>query len=388
MEIVIDYWFTIEPYVFVGITNQSVLLYNTLDGVTIESDKIEVIELLREMLQEENCGVVLLTNERYKQKNVNCFICELREKYMGDVIDVALSKGKPVQLLPYFNFPNKHELYKKHNFSPLKNVLENLSEISIHVDATTNVTRLIPFLQSIPGSPTFNILGDIRDVTNYSEILFYFNQHPSPKNMLCSYKNVIALQPAFGNNFSYRISVNFPMDIQQWNHSRQILLNQTLPVEYIFDVSSDEDIQQVEQLVEQFRIEKYQLNPVYTGENIRFFEENVFLNREDILSTSMTIKDFFTRQAINIYDFGKINIIPNGDVYANLNHPALGNICTDNIYEIIHKEKEEGISWFRIRNQAPCNDCVYQWLCPPPSNYEIAIGRPNLCHVNSCCDLQ
>jgi pseudo-rSAM protein len=95
----------------------------------------------------------------------------------------------------------------------------------------------------------------------------------------------------------------------------------------------------------------------------------------------MAIKDFFTRQAMNIYDFGKINILPNGDAYANLNHPTLGNIYTESIYEIVHKEVEEGTSWFRIRNQVPCNGCVYQWLCPPPSNYEIAIGRPNLCHV-------
>ena len=95
----------------------------------------------------------------------------------------------------------------------------------------------------------------------------------------------------------------------------------------------------------------------------------------------MTIKDFFTRQAMNIYDVGKINIMPNGDVYANVNHPVLGNIYTDSIYDIVHKEVEEGLSWFRIRNHAPCNDCVYQWLCPPPSNHEIAIGRPNLCHV-------
>jgi hypothetical protein len=60
----------------------------------------------------------------------------------------------------------------------------------------------------------------------------------------------------------------------------------------------------------------------------------------------------------------------------------LGNIYTDNIYEIVSKEIEEGKSWFRIRSHAPCNDCVYQWLCPPPSNYEIAIGRPNLCFIN------
>jgi pseudo-rSAM protein len=381
MKTAVDYWFTIEPYVFVGITEKCVLLYNTLDGVTIESDKAEVIELLREMLQTENCGVVLLTNERYKQKEVNGFIRELREKYMGDIIDVSLSKGKPVQLLPYFNFPDKQEIYKKHNFSPLKNVLENLSEISIHIDSTTNITKLIPFLQSIPGSPTFNIIGNIKEVPNNSEILSFFNQHPSPKNILCSYKNVVALQPAFENNFSYRISVRFPIDMDEWNQSRQVLLNQTLPVETIFDVTSDDDCLQAEQLIEQCKIEKYRLNPVYTGNNIRFFEENVFLSKEDILSTPMTIKDFFTRQAMNIYDFGKINIMPTGDAYANLNHPALGNIYTDNIYEIVNKEVEEGKSWFRIRNQAPCTDCVYQWLCPPPSNYEIAIGRPNLCHV-------
>jgi len=73
--------------------------------------------------------------------------------------------------------------------------------------------------------------------------------------------------------------------------------------------------------------------------------------------------------------------MPNGDAYANIHYTALGNIYTDNISEIIHNELEKGKSWFCIRNQAPCNNCIYQWLCPSPSDYEIAIGRPNLCHV-------
>jgi pseudo-rSAM protein len=378
-----DFWFTIEPYVYVGTTDKCALLYNTLDGVTIESDKVEVIELLQETLQKENCGVILLTNERYEQNNINSFIKDVRKKYMGDIIDVTLSKSKPVQLLPFFNFFETHEIYKKHNFSSVKNVLENLSEISIYVDATTNTSKLIPFLQSISGSQTFNMTGNMREVPEYRELLSHLDQHSSPKNILCSYKNVIALQPAFENNFSYQISVDFPLDMQQWNNSMQILRHQTLPVDYVFDVLSDEDSLQAEQLVKQFQIENYRLNPVYTGDNIRFFKENVFLTKEDILSTPMTIKDFFTRQAMNIYDFGKINIMPNGDTYANLNHPVLGNIYVQNIYEIVEKEVEEGKSWFRIRNQAPCNDCVYQWLCPPPSNYEIAIGRSNLCHVKT-----
>ncbi|MDL2265267.1 TIGR04150 pseudo-rSAM protein [Parabacteroides sp. OttesenSCG-928-G07] len=381
MKTVIDYWFAIEPYVFVGITSKFVLLYNTLDGVTIESDKSGVIELLQETLQKENCGVVLLTNERYQQKEIKDFIRELRCNYMGDIIDVTLSKGKPVQLLPFFNFPNEREIYKKHNFSSLKNVLKNLSEISIHVDIVTNVAALTIFLQSISGSPIFNVVGDIGKVPNCRELLSYLDQHLSPKIILCSYKDVIALQPTFWNNFSYRISVQFPLDKKLWDKSIQLLFNQTLPVEYVFEVSSEENCLQAEQLVEQFGIEKYQLKPVYTGENIGFFEENVFLTREDILSTPMSIKDFFSRQAMNIYDFGKINVMSNGDVYANLNYPVLGNIYTENIYEIVQREVDTGKSWFRIRNQAPCTDCVYQWLCPPPSDYEIAIGRPNLCHV-------
>ena len=197
----IDYWFTIEPYVFVGITNECAVLYNTLDGVTLESDEIEVIKLLKETLNEGNCGVALLTNERYKLKEVKDFISEFREKYMGDAIEISLSKGKPVQLLPFYNFSGKHEIYKKHNFSLSKNELANLSKISIHINYTTNVVELISFLNSIPGTPSFNIVGNILEAERYDKLLSFFDQHPSPKEISCSYLNTIPLQPNFENNF-------------------------------------------------------------------------------------------------------------------------------------------------------------------------------------------
>ena len=119
-----DYWFTIEPYVYINIANKCALLYNTLDRVTIESDKTEVITLMQEILQEENCGVSLLTNERYQQKEINPFVNELREKYMGDIIDVTLSNGKPVQLFPYVNYSHKREI--KYNFHMLEYILDTI----------------------------------------------------------------------------------------------------------------------------------------------------------------------------------------------------------------------------------------------------------------------
>lgn len=381
MKNVSDYWFTIEPYVFVDIKSKHVLLYNTLDGVTIESTNEKIVELLQETLQEENCGVALLTHERYRQEEICCFVDELREKFMGDVINISLSDGKPVQILPFYNYSKEQELYKKNNFSSYKNILEKLFEISLYIDATTNITKLIHFLITLPKNLTFNIVGNMEEVPNYSELFSYLDHCSSPKNLLCSYKNIIPLQPIFAHNFSYQISVSFPINVERWNHAMKVLLSQALPVEFVFEVSSEEDVQLSEQLIEQHQIDKYRLKPNYTGNNIRFFENEVFLSKEDILSTPMTMKDFFARQAMNLYDFGKITILPNGDVYANLNHPSLGNIYVNNIHEILHKEVEEGKSWFRVRNHPPCTDCVYQWICPSPSNYEIAIGRSNLCHV-------
>ena len=381
MKNVSDYWFTIEPYVFVDIKSKHVLLYNTLDGVTIESTNEKIVELLQETLQEENCGVALLTHERYRQEEICCFVDELREKFMGDVINVSLSDGKPVQILPFYNYSKEQELYKKNNFSSYKNIMEKLFEISLYIDATTNITKLIHFLITLPKNLTFNIVGNMEEVPNYSELFSYLDHCSSPKNLLCSYKNIIPLQPIFAHNFSYQISVSFPINVERWNHAMKVLLSQALPVEFVFEVSSEEDVQLSEQLIEQHQIDKYRLKPNYTGNNIRFFENEVFLSKEDILSTPMTMKDFFARQAMNLYDFGKITILPNGDVYANLNHPSLGNIYVNNIHEILHKEVEEGKSWFRVRNHPPCTDCVYQWICPSPSNYEIAIGRSNLCHV-------
>lgn len=376
-----NYWFKIEPYVHISIVNSNVLLYNTFDGSFIESKDIEIVKLLKEMLLKENCGVVLLTAERYNLDNIRKFIMELRAKYMGDIIDIELSKSKPVQIMPFTSLVNTQELFKKQNFPTGKKILEYLSEISIYVDYNTNIMDLNSFLKSLPNISTVNIIGNLKDVANYKELLLVLDQFPSLKKITCNYSNVISLQPEFVNNFSYSILINYPIDISKWNYSRRLLLNQSIPFECIFEVTSMDNYSQINKFIEEFGIEKHQLKPVYTGDNIDFFKENVFLTKDDILSTPLSISDFFINQSMNIFDFGKIAIMSNGDIYANVNYPILGNIHTHSIYEIISKELEEGRSWLRIRNQAPCNTCLYQWFCPSPSNYEIAIGRPNLCHV-------
>ena len=127
MERTNDYWFMIEPYVHINIANGYMLLYNTLDKETIISNNEKVINLLEELLQDENCGVTILKNEQYRQNDIHSFITNLREKYMGDIIDISLSKGKPIQILPHTNFCNKRN--EKYNFIKNANLLHFLNEI-------------------------------------------------------------------------------------------------------------------------------------------------------------------------------------------------------------------------------------------------------------------
>lgn len=249
------------------------------------------------------------------------------------------------------------------------------------MDNRTSINSLILYLQSLPEGIAINIIGDLGKVVDYRNLLSFLNESSFIKNIRTYYTHIIPLQPDFVKEFSYSILVRFPINILQWNHSKKILLNQLLPYQYIFEVSSLDDCRQVGELVKKYDIEQYQLKPIYTGDNLYFFKKTVFLSKKDILSIPMSMNDFYINHSINVFDFGKINIMPDGEIYANINHPVLGNIQTHSIYEIVIKELERGLSWLRIRNQAPCNNCIFQWHCPSPSDYEIELDVPNLCHV-------
>ena len=111
-----------------------------------------------------------------------------------------------------------------------------------------------------------------------------------------------------------------------------------------------------------------------------FIQENIYINESDFETLTLEKRKIFINQTINVFDFGKLYIDQSGNVYANPLMKALGTI-DDNIKALIYKELENGKSWRRIRNSFPCNNCIYQWLCPSPSDLELLIGKNNLCNV-------
>ena len=299
----------IEPYVHINIANGYMLLYNTLDKETIISNNEKVINLLEELLQDENCGVTILKNEQYRQNDIHSFITNLREKYMGDIIDISLSKGKPIQILPHTNFCNKRN--EKYNFIKNANLLHFLNEIIIHLDHILDQDKLIDYLQSMPDNITYSISGDLKHIAKFDKLVDFLNQYNSSKKIICNYINFAIPASVCKNIFLYKIHIHFPIDIKQLIITTQSLKDQNNLFELIFDIASLDDYLKAWEIIEEYQIDKYQFNPIYTGYNIDFFKENVFLKKSDILSTSMSIKDFFIKQIIKKNKLGKKTKIQN-----------------------------------------------------------------------------
>ncbi|MCD7937455.1 MAG: hypothetical protein LUG98_11385, partial [Tannerellaceae bacterium] len=154
-------------------------------------------------------------------------------------------------------------------------------------------------------------------------------------------------------------------------------------MQFLFYVHSVEDCEIVENLIRKFNLADYDVKPVYNGVNDSFFHNFIFPDEDDIRSIHLSKREVFANQFLNTNDFGKLILLPTGDVYANLNHPVLGNLNQLKIADIISKEILEGKSWLQTRDGEPCASCLNQWLCPSPSGIEYILGKMNVCKCST-----
>ena len=151
------------------------------------------------------------------------------------------------------------------------------------------------------------------------------------------------------------------------------------PFEFNFLIRSQTEYNYWEHLVSQYEIKLYKYIPIYDN-NYAFFNRFVFLNEEDITNTTLSKRIVFAHQAVNINFFGELILLPDGLVFSNVNKPPVGYM-QDSPYDLIKNELHKNYAWRVIRDQEPCSECVYQWLCPSPGQYELILGKNNLCTI-------
>lgn len=412
------YWFYIEPYVHISIEENNIILYNTLNHSLLEENQNnEILLLIQRIVNRENLYTCALNEEEFQSQTIKNFIEKIRSNFMGDIIPQSMVEGKPIQLPPDVKIMKKirPSLLDNSGFTG-HHLMENLTHLSLYINNFNNPSPDFPltaytqflapnFKGDIPQelNPThiFGILnelqsgvpgiidilgGDIFASSYLEELVQTLNTIPSKKKYHTHYLHIskISSYPnSLGNGENeLHMMIHFPIQKEHFENAIQRLQKVGIPTKIHFIVSSIEEFEQADNIIKEYNLLGVVFNPYYTGDNMEFFEQTVFINREDLLEEGPSMKDILLRGQINPLSYGHITILSNGDIHTGLNDSPFGKLGSDSIHDVLFKAITNDCIWFKSRSQvSPCNKCVFRQLCPPVTSYEYAMNRHNLCHI-------
>lgn len=427
------YWLYLEPYVHVSVKREHTLIYNPLNKKVLEyKNNPQIAGMARRLQSMKNSYVIKLTSKELENPQKAKFVEKLRESFMGDLLDSDWVEGKPLQIMPNVRVMKDSPKSKRRvetgnedgGFIGME-LMSYLSEISLYINngnrrehpVFNNAYRqfLFPYnggkrktelpLQSIKdivneakGSSLFrlNILGgNIFEYPDFKKLNEFLNTIPVIKTYFVYYRDLRSREDALKSIHQNRafdkakrfqweldVSVDFPVREELFLNVVKMTGGSGLNTKFYFILEDETEFEEAENLAVKFNLTDYSFQPYYNGKNLDFFNDTVFLTREDVLESNSTQKDIFARMEVNQTDFGKLTILSNGNIHSNVNSPALGKLGKDSLFDVVDKEIRRGRNWRRTRQYIiPCRRCVFQYLCPSPSNYEYAVGKNNLCHI-------
>jgi pseudo-rSAM protein len=406
------YWLYLESYTMLFPTKKAILVYNTISGDHFRiNSKDFLLKIINELQDKKNGYCIEISESMRNSKEIADFIRLMRECFCGDIIDQEFTSMKPFSLHPSFSIINRRErIIENNSISIGEKILNYLHYMTLQITGkcslqcdhclsffcqvmtcTSSSYELDPsvienLLFQLSGSSlkSIDIIGgNPLQYSKWELLLDILKQNKFSYNWYIDYRFIINSYLKIKDILSFNSHINIIVK-EDFN---EIILEKICTIideEHIsiyFLIASEDQYRKAILFSEKQLIKDYMLFPIYTFSNESFFKEFVYVDEESIVSSLISKKRIMSNMNINKMNFGKITILANGEAYSNMNYPTLGNIEEDSIYELLIHEIKEGESWFRIRDQKPCTDCIYQWLCPSPSNYEFVIGKPNLCHV-------
>ena len=416
-----EYWLFLEPCVMVSLTNNAVLFYHSLSGKRFESALTPTVQkIIRDLTEPDNGYVTGLDSGDMNEPDVQQLINQLEKYFMGDLLKAEWSEGKPVNILPepYFKSYLTKESLQRQEVRESLNYDDYIHELDIYLSSRLPAGSPDPFPSAtrqfiFPGVTTTDnqelswshLEPFIRQVTRFRITQVHLSgthieTYPHLDDLMDLLTNAgvpvkLHFQAAgFPDGLAAKILAyrrakivfhfSYPIDSDSFNNLINDLISsgKIKQSEFRFAVSSQEELVTSRQIIAALHLPNASIDPYYTGTNLDFFRQAVFITREDIRSSKPDQKEVFSRISVNESDFGKFTLLPDGNVYANLSDPPVGNILSNSPEELILKELVDGISWGRIRKKVtPCQDCLYHFLCPPVSNYELLLKRFNCCDV-------
>lgn len=403
------YWFFLESYIYVNIKSSVVLLYDTYSGKNISVESVVAVQMVNKIYEDKNLGCIelrqsdLMISEAYSF--VNCVVVN----GMGKLLDQSVHPIKPVILLPILSLNFDVEKFRDNENSDLflsRDISKYLLDVNIILNSSCQQKCLQcrnyhkqflccnkHFLQSdLPKDSLISLLRQINyfpvrtiNITGGNIYLYHCLDVFNVSNGNCKKEfnfYVHYLNYEENDNIdsqSIHLIINTPVNLSKLHHVH--FLTKEKNVKYHLIVEDEEQYIALESLMAEMEIDNFEVHPYYNGQNMQFFEDNVYLSKDDIFASTISMREIFRNQKLNANFFGSLYILPNGEIKSNLNKETIGHIGVDRIIDVIHREMMQNTAWRQIRSSEPCKSCLYQYLCPPLSNYEIVLNKQNLCHI-------
>lgn len=397
------YWFVLYPDTFLWVKDNIGLLYNVKSNAKIKFiNEGKLAEITRELLYIDNLYRIVLTEEELEHNEINTWVHKIVDSDCGYLIMDDGTNKRPLSLPPILKVQDGIEYYKwEHKQNIDGNVIQNLHQLIFHINGSESGNNL--YSRQILYPVKSELILDAEKINwfvmnaKYSSFLSEISLVGNPFNypdlveMINKLQNIctVTVQVAIQDIVRYLSQAKELFAITNLNLlvTDYVMLEQlsdistwAKDISYTFIVTSKEEYKYAFAYTEGHDLKNSNIVPVYTKANLSFFENDLFMDEEELHNLVLSKKEVFIRQTLNVFNFGKLYVMPDGNVYSNLNRTPIGNI-KEPPHDIVYREITEGDSWLCIRDQQPCCDCVYQWLCPSPSNYEQVIDRVNLCDI-------
>jgi pseudo-rSAM protein len=403
-----DYWFYLEPYVFIFRDDSKYVIYNTLNSAYIDCSIFNSVDkLLQELYTSEKNYCVGISKKQFMDESFLVFFNHVRDTFSGDIVE---NKGqspfifKPVLKIYYHPVKSKT---KEDNLLGLNSLLY-LHEVSFYLENQENMNeyrdcyrqflypaitgqQLLTFQNyetiikqlSICQLDKINIIThDPKNNSLLKDISHLINDCNLKAEFIVPYKNYLIndIDDFFLNQkLIFKIMIHLPVDIKKLEQQMRLFSKHNII--WTFLVAEEAHVESIE-CIENTNI-RIEFLPWYNGNNQIFFRNRVFNTFNDITGVSINKQKIFRRQVLNENFFGKLTIFPDGKVYSNVNFPYIGNILEQKITQIVYNEiNNPSSAWFITRDIPSCKQCVNKYLCPSISNYEIVTNEYNMCYLN------
>jgi pseudo-rSAM protein len=341
------------------------------------------------------------------------FVKKIIENNMGNILDYSSEKKQAIQFTQGIKIQKGIEfLTNKKDRTIGEEILNYLSEVNIYLNGSckldcdscsygykqtftckrTNpkselkvedVKNLIDLFSGIPINTLHISGGDIFRYNGLEDILLYLQ---NKKFQTVLYVNSVL----FFRNWHYLINKNIFINIIinnidniEISELQNILEKNFINYIITFFINSEDQLKKLDLITMKLDASRIDLKAIYNHKNFDFFEENVFIDKKMLFKDKYSLNEINRKQSINYNFFGKLTINNDGMIYSNINGIPLGNIRLTTLQEAIYKELDKNQFWRLLRkNVLPCSGCYNNSICPDISNYEIILGKYNLCQSN------